>query len=719
VRIVDRVRLLAGRGRLPVRDWLSEVVPDWLTEVVRPKPAPMPWPDMARAVLAIWAPLAAGFIAGHRELGLLPALGGLLGIMIDNGGPYLARVRRIGCATVFGGAAGLLIGSVIHGRGWTAVIAIVALAWASTLLARLGGTGSVTGLELFVYSAVGLGPIGALHPWWHTAWEFLAGVVWALLLIVPGWLLSPRATGQRLVASAYHAVAVELRAIGTPEAATARQAVTDTLNAAYDTLLSRRAVSSGRTRRLTRLTAILNVSHQMTEATAALRVQGTRPPDEVIETIDRLASAIAQGPLGGRRPPALPLIPPQWSPDSPGAAALRDSMVSLARAVAGNWEPSPAASPPSVPAARPGLGERLRERAGQVGDQLIGGRVAWTFTVRFTVCAGVAAVVSEVLPLQRSYWVVLTVGIIMKPDLGSVFARALQRGIGTIVGAVLGAAILAVVPYGPLLLIPFGILAALLPYGKSRNFGLSATFLTPLVVVLIDLLVPSGWQLAGARAIDTVLGCAIVLVIGYLPWPGSWYAYLPAKFAGALRVVADYMEEALAADPGSATGSGTAGSGTADSGTADSGTADSGTAGSGTAGSGTAVLSARPAKRSGLRLQALRALSDLRAEFQRTISEPEAVRRRASAWWPAAVSLEELVDAITVTALSISAGRTPAPAPESVRRLATTLRVVADAMAGGGPPPPAVPPLPSDEELQPVTAAVRSVLGVLTPGERG
>jgi hypothetical protein len=58
-----------------------------------------------------------------------------------------------------------------------------------------------------------------------------------------------------------------------------------------------------------------------------------------------------------------------------------------------------------------------------------------------------------------------------------VFARAVQRGVGTMVGAVLGAAILAVVPYGPLLLVPFGVLAALLPYGKSRNFGLTATFL--------------------------------------------------------------------------------------------------------------------------------------------------------------------------------------------------------------------------------------------------
>ena len=85
------------------------------------------------------------------------------------------------------------------------------------------------------------------------------------------------------------------------------------------------------------------------------------------------------------------------------------------------------------------------------------------------VCIGVAAVMSEILPLERSYWVALTVAIVMKPDFGSVFARAIQRGAGTVAGAVIGTVILVSVPYGALLLIPVAVFAALLPYGRSRN----------------------------------------------------------------------------------------------------------------------------------------------------------------------------------------------------------------------------------------------------------
>ncbi len=196
--------------------------------------------------------------------------------------------------------------------------------------------------------------------------------------------------------------------------------------------------------------------------------------------------------------------------------------------------------------------ERLRARAERVIEQLIGGRIAWEFTIRLMLCTGVAAVISEVLPLSRSYWVVLTVVIILKPDYGSVFARAVQRGVGTVVGAVLGAVILAVVPYGPWLLLPFGVLAALLPYAKARNFGLVATFLTPLVVLLIDLLDVGGWRLAEVRLVDTVLASAIVLLVGYAPWPSAWQAHLPGQFAETLRAVCAYADEALVDDAGRA-----------------------------------------------------------------------------------------------------------------------------------------------------------------------
>ena len=247
-------------------------------------------------------------------------------------------------------------------------------------------------------------------------------------------------------------------------------------------------------------------------------------------------------------------------------------------------------------------------------------------------------------------------------------------------GAVAGAVLLVLV-HGTWLLIPFAVLAALLPYGRSRNYGLLATFLTPLVVVLIDLLTSAGWRLAEDRLIDTLIGCAIVLLIGYAPWPMSWYAHLPQQCAQTALDVRRYLEEAL---------------------------------GGGSGGDGPGGGDALPA-RSRMRRSTYRALADLRAEFQRTVSEPPSISRLATAWWPAVVALEQVMDAITSAAVAVSRG---AVVPgDGVRLLSEALREVSEAAAVGKPLD-APPELPDDETLKPVTEAVRALLGVLGTGER-
>ncbi len=661
----------AARLRKPaVASWLTEIMPAWLVTAMRPRRAPVPWGEMLRAGVAICVPMAAGIASGERVLGLLIAIGGLLGIVVDNGGAYAARLRRVSSAAVFGGAVGITIGSLIHGRGWIAVVALVLVAGTSALLSAVSDIGSVTGLQLLVYSSLGLGPIGALRPWWHTALGFVLGTVWALILTVPGWLLSPRAAERRSVAAVYHALAVEFRAVAAPGFAEARRGATAAMDTAYDTLLTARSTAGGRNEEMMRLVAMLNQANLVAEAATTLSLEGNRPPPAVAETLDAVADAIATGAAS----PAMPPVPGT----SPGTVALRDSLVGLACVLSRNWAP-----PTGQPAGKP----PLRDRLGALSDRLTS-TLTRRFAVRLMACVGVAAVVSEVLPLQRSYWVVLTVAIVLKPDFGSVFARAVQRGLGTVIGAVLGAVIIVLVPYGPWLLLPFGLLAVLLPYGRSRNFGLMAVFLTPLVVVLIDLLAPGGWRLAEDRLVDTLLGCAIVLLIGYAPWPASWQAHLPGKFADAIREVSRYLQEALASAPAERPEAGS------------DGEARPGGPGPG-----------RLPDRIALRRQARRALADLRAEFERTMSEPQAISRRATAWWPAVVGLDEVMDAVTATAVAISHGA-PAPSPAAVRQLRSALDAVADAVQAGVAPS-GLPELPSDEPLQPVTEAVRAVLGVM------
>ena len=94
------------------------------------------------------------------------------------------------------------------------------------------------------------------------------------------------------------------------------------------------------------------------------------------------------------------------------------------------------------------------------------------------------------------------------------------------------------------------------------------------------------------------------------------------------------------------------------------------------------------------------------------MAEPRAVSRRATAWWPALVGLDSVVDAVTATAVAISHGAPP-PCPAAVQQLTSALDKIADAVQADVAPSGPVD-LPSDETLQPVTDAVHTVLGVLT-----
>ncbi|MDX6338279.1 MAG: hypothetical protein QOG05_5619 [Streptosporangiaceae bacterium] len=631
-------------GRLPA----APAAPPWLAEVVRPAPAPVPWPAVIRAALAVCGPLALGMAVGDQVAGLLGAMGGLLGSVVDRGGTYPARIRRIAVAGIFGGAAGLMLGVLVHGRGWIALGVLVAVAGLSALMTAAGATLAITGLQLLVYTILGTGPLGAARPWWWPPLLLLAGVGWAILLLVPAWLVAPLAAEQRSTAEVYRALARMLRAAGTPDFPAAHQAVVGALNQAWDDLASRRARISGRDPELNRIAALLRQTHPLTEAAVTLVQEGAQAPPQLTATIEAIADAIQYGtPVTSVRPAGGP---------TPGSRALAAAVAGAADLASGK-RPAEGGAAPS----RPDLRERVRDALAET----VGGRLTRIFALRLMLSIGVAGLASQALPLQRSYWVVLTVAIVLRPDFGSVFARALQRGIGTIVGAVLGAVILIALPPGPLLLIPCAIFAGLLPYGRDRNWGLFSTFLTPLVVILIDLLVRSGWSLALDRLIDTVLGCAIVLLVGYAPWPSSWHAHLPDQLATALDSVARYTEQALAGAPG----------------------------------------------RSALRRQTYRVLSDLRTEFQRTMAEPPSVSRRAARLWPVLTALEQLTDTVTATAVRADVtGRRPGP--RDVAQLAGALRSLARGVRDGQLP--ADLPLPGGEDVRQVADRIADVRRALT-----
>ncbi|MGU3575559.1 FUSC family protein [Brucellaceae bacterium C25G] len=138
----------------------------------------------------------------------------------------------------------------------------------------------------------------------------------------------------------------------------------------------------------------------------------------------------------------------------------------------------------------------------------------------FSICLAVAYSAHWFDRNGHWFWIPLTVGLVMKPDFGSIRDRAIQRVLGTIAGVLLGALVLAFVEKGALFVIIMAILAGLIPWAMQRSYILQAVFLTPLILMLVDVIMAgsSNTDYGMQRLIDTIIGGGIVIIIGYLPF---------------------------------------------------------------------------------------------------------------------------------------------------------------------------------------------------------
>ncbi|HYH25185.1 MAG TPA: FUSC family protein, partial [Blastococcus sp.] len=323
------------------------------------------------------------------------------------------------------------------------------------------------------------------------------------------------------------------------------------------------------------------------------------------------------GELPAERPPAL-------EQGHPAARAVRHG-VRLAWNVVG--DPEERANAAAPPAAVP-VGTRLRD----VADRTLASADARDFAVRLALCMSIAEVARQYLPFERPYWVLLTVAIVLKPDFGSVFTRAVQRGAGTLLGVLLGSALLAVLPRNGWVVVALACSAAVLPWARDTNFGLFSVFQTPLIILMLDLALPGGPELVGARLLDTLVGCAIVLVFGYLLWPQTWRAPMDQALREATVALDEFVDAAF-------TGS--------------------------------------PAERRRARRRNYRALTELQTQLQRRLAEPPPISTRAAAWWPVIVQLERTSDAVTEAVISTRGGE-PAPDLAQVATLRRAIRRLED-----------------------------------------
>ncbi|MGW6026641.1 FUSC family protein [Streptomyces sp. NPDC055214] len=599
--------------------------PPWLVRTLKPQTAPVPWAAVARASIGLTLPLLIGLAAGQPAYGALASMGALSGVIGDTADAYRMRIFNIAVPQLFG-ALGVTIGSLVFGHGWVAVGVVTLVALVSGMMSTIGAVASVSGLLLLLNSVVGAG-LPMPGQWWLAPVLMTGGGLLVLALALLAWPFRSGIPERAAVAATYRSVAALLEAAGTERYGEARTAVTTSLNQSYDLVLARRTRAHGRNPDLVRLVAQLNAITPVIEAAPAAHQCGVPMPPEFPAEVRRLADAVA---APGPAPVPDPVLP---EPLDPSADAVDHALRHVAELLND-------ADPHGVVNTDDRLGRpaALRVRARRAARNVILSSASWRYGLRLALCIGIAQSLVSLVEVPRSYWVALTVTFVLKPDFGSVFSRAVLRALGTAAGLVVAAAVLSQVPRGwwdvPVMLV----LAALIPALTPRGYGYQTAAITPVILLLSDVLNHQGFGLVVPRLVDSLIGCAISLVAGYLLWPESWHTRIGDRLADAVADTASYVESAF----------------------------------------GTAVdVGARARMRRGL----YRDLSVIRTEFQRALTEPPPMGARAAAWWPLVIAVERIVDATTAARVRIRLG-VGEPSLTEVGEVARQLRELAEGLRG-------------------------------------
>jgi uncharacterized membrane protein YccC len=169
-------------------------------------------------------------------------------------------------------------------------------------------------------------------------------------------------------------------------------------------------------------------------------------------------------------------------------------------------------------------------------------------SVRGAVGLALAVLVAQLTDLQHGFWIVLGTMSVLRSSAVSTSATIVWALLGTLAGIVVGGLILVVLggDAGALwAVLPFAVLLA--AYAPAISFAGGQAAFTVVVLVLFNLIQPTGWRVGLVRVEDIAIGAAVSLLVGVLIWPRGATAILRRAIGAAYVESARYLDTVIAA----------------------------------------------------------------------------------------------------------------------------------------------------------------------------
>lgn len=168
-------------------------------------------------------------------------------------------------------------------------------------------------------------------------------------------------------------------------------------------------------------------------------------------------------------------------------------------------------------------------------------------SLRGSLALALSILVVDLTDVQHGFWVALGVLAVLRSSAVSTGSTAMRALLGTIIGVVLGAVLLWALGSNVVLLwllLPVAVLiAGVAPAFNSFAAGQGA--FTLVVIILFNIIQPTGWKVGLIRIQDVAIGCGVALGVGILFWPRGAMRLLGVNLCRALALSLDYLQSGI------------------------------------------------------------------------------------------------------------------------------------------------------------------------------
>ncbi len=498
-----------------------------------------PWIAL-RSALGVTVPLAVSTAFGAASAGLVISTGALNVSFSDGRDPYLQRAGRMLAASALG-ALGVLAGGLCSRSDAVAVAVSTVWAFAAGMLVALDTAAADIGLVSLITLVV-----FAAHPMSAEQAAFsgllaLAGGLLQTVLAVAFWPVRRYEPERRVLGNLYQelsrAAASPIQASQAPPASAqsteARKALASLDR--YHTIQGERYLSLLNQAERARLSILMLARLRTRLEREDQRRRYVEVLDRCFQLSSRILALIGDSLVAGETAdPALEEMEQLHNLAEHLRGSNHDVMLSDVRfQMSGLLGQLRAALDLAAHATLAGRIAFERREAGQPWRlRLIGTwatlranlhleSAAFRHAIRLSVCVAVADALGRGAHWGRSYWLPMTVAIVLKPDFTATFSRGVLRLVGTFVGLALATGLFHVLPPSVATEVALvDVMMFVLRCFGPANYGIFVTAVSGLIVLLLAITGVAPKEVIAERALTTAVGGLLALV-AYGLWPTS------------------------------------------------------------------------------------------------------------------------------------------------------------------------------------------------------